>query len=388
MKRVLALYTLVLGIIACGSTSGVRYVTVTGEQIGDELSDVTCVSSSHCIAVGQVKNYTRDLTQTLVEENTGNGWTIIQSPNVNTSAAQEATPVLSELSGVACGDTTHCVAVGSYSVSASLSKTLIEENNGGGWTIVSSPNPADWNSGSLSGVACTSRSHCIAVGDYEASDGLLRTLIEEDSGRGWTIVPSPNGTSSDEVTLGGVVCTNADRCIAFGSSGAKTMIQENTGRGWTIVPSPVGGLAGVSCPNPTYCIAIGFSENTRHQVFYTTHSPFSPFSGWSIEPAATSDGLLFGVTCVSDNYCVAIGTFLGGDTLVEENRGSGWQVLHDVPNSSLGRALVLTSIACPTAIHCIIVGTQYIGIGNSIGNTLIEEDNGIGWTIVSSPNVS
>jgi hypothetical protein len=38
--------------------------------------------------------------------------------------------------------------------------------------------------------------------------------------------------------------------------------------------------------------------------------------------------------------------------------------------------------------HCIIIGTHYVGIGNSIGKTLIEEDTGRGWTIVSRPNIS
>jgi hypothetical protein len=166
------------------------------------------------------------------------------------------------------------------------------------------------------------------------------------------------------------------------------VVEENIGGTWAIVPSPAGGLAGMDCYSATSCIAVGYSETTKRQVFYVTHSPSTPFGDWLVEPAAKSDGYLGGVTCASDEYCVAIGWYAGGDTLVEEKRDGAWQILRDAPNSSLGHALGLSGIACPSVTHCVIVGTQYIGVGSSLGTTLIEENNGNGWTIVTSPNAT
>ena len=80
---------------------------------------------------------------------------------------------------------------------ASLVKTLIEQNNGSGWTIDHSPNPSDFNSGALLGVTCVSSGYCVAVGAYETSSGASQALIEETTGGAWSIVPSPNSRGGD-----------------------------------------------------------------------------------------------------------------------------------------------------------------------------------------------
>jgi hypothetical protein len=327
------------------------------------------------------------VTETLIEEDTGSGWTIVRSPNVSTSEAIAATPVASVLEGVACASTTHCIAVGSYFVNASHPKTLIEENTGSGWTIVSSPNPSDYGGiGRLSSVGCARTTHCIAVGFYQTG-GTQQTLIEENTGGAWAIVPSPNSSSTENNTLSKVACASAARCIAIGSSGVgKPLIEENTGGGWTIVKVPItGGLSDVTCPSPTYCIAVGFSGSIfagKPLIVENTGSD------WTVVPAGTDDGTLNGVTCASVTHCFAVGNRPGGDTLVEEYSGRGWEILHDSPNSSPERALLLNSVACSGATRCVIVGVQFIHLGTGIGQTLIEESTGKGWVIVSSPNIT
>jgi hypothetical protein len=335
--------------------------------------------------VGQAEDYTRRVTRTLIEEDTGSGWTIVPSPNVSTIEALAATPVASVLEGVACASPTHCFAVGSYFVSASHPKTLIEETTGSGWTIVPSPNPSDWGgTGRLSSVACASGTHCIAVGFYQKG-GTQKTLIEENFGGSWTIVSSPNSSNIDN-TLSRVACAGAGRCIAIGySGGGKPLIEENTGSGWTIVSVPIiGGLSDVTCPSPTYCVAVGFSGS----IFAA--DPLiveNTGSDWTVVPAGRA-GTLQGLTCTSRTYCLAVGNVPGGDTLVEEYSGRGWEIFHGSPNSSLERDLLLMSVACSGATHCVIVGVQFLAPGTGIGETLIEESTGRGWVIVSSPNVT
>lgn len=102
-----------------------------GSDINNQLASVTCASTSHCIAVGYAGQEFSG-ARTLIEETSGGGWSVVPSPNPNSSMS-------SVLSDIACPEPTHCIAVGRYFVDASLAKTLIEQNNGSGWAIVPSP---------------------------------------------------------------------------------------------------------------------------------------------------------------------------------------------------------------------------------------------------------
>jgi hypothetical protein len=69
-----------------------------------------------------------------------------------------------------------------------------ESWNGNRWTIVKSPNTSTSDSNSLYEVSCLSSSFCTAVGVYygPSTSDYYQTLIESWDGRRWTIVPSPN----------------------------------------------------------------------------------------------------------------------------------------------------------------------------------------------------
>jgi hypothetical protein len=321
-------------------------------------------------------------SRTLILESTGDAWTIVPSPHPSVARS-------SLLRDVACAGTTRCIAVGSYEVEGYVSKTLIEENTGSGWAVVPSPNPTDFDTGSLNGVTCVSASHCIAVGGYEASDGAGKTLIEENTGSGWTIVPTPNSY----YYLEHIACTSAGRCIALGSV-TKPVIEENTGKGWNVVPvESTAVLSDVSCGSPTRCVIVGssgsfFSED-EHPVILE-----SVGSGWVITAGARPDGGLIGLTCISATQCIAVGTVGGGESVIEQRTGSGWILLPRLTLSTSEPSYLanvdLESVACAGAGHCVIVGAQYIGVyANATGNgkTLIAENTGSGWAVVSTPNV-
>jgi hypothetical protein len=297
----------------------------------------------------------------------------------------------SELSDIACPQPTQCIAVGRYLVDASLDKTLIEQNIGSGWTIVPSPNPTDFNSGYLLGVTCAGAGYCVAVGAYETSSGASQALIEESTGGGWTIVPSPNSNGGDN-SLSRVACISGGRCFAVGSTGvSEALIEEKTGGAWKIVPvASAGPLSDVSCASPTYCLAVGFSGSILaggHPLIVENAG-----SGWSVTSASKGDGTLSGVVCPSATNCIAVGNLPGGDTLIEQTTGKVWMLLPRLTISSSDTyGLTLNSVACASAGHCFIVGAQYIGatsIGASVGKTLIAENTGSGWAPISSPNVT
>jgi hypothetical protein len=92
------------------------------------LWSVSCTSSTQCVAVGE--DFIADgstSSRTLIESWNGSTWSIIPSPN------QGSIP---ELSSVSCVKSTRCVAVG---VSADSGDSLIETWNGNAWSITPSP---------------------------------------------------------------------------------------------------------------------------------------------------------------------------------------------------------------------------------------------------------
>src|SRR5205823_2250513 len=112
-----------------------------------------------------------------------------------------------------------CWAVGLYNTGKNY-QTLVERWNGASWTMVASPNLVTTDANYLDGLTCVSASDCWAVGLYEAAanfqDGhAFQTLIERWDGTSWSIVPSPNATTTNNA-LYGVTCVSASDCWAAG----------------------------------------------------------------------------------------------------------------------------------------------------------------------------
>jgi hypothetical protein len=172
------------------------------------------------------------------------------------------------------------------------------------------------------------------------------------------------------------------------------VIGENSGKGWTGVPfQGTFGLDDVSCGSPTHCVIVGSSGSSfggdEHPVILE-----SVASGWVITPGASPNGALIGVTCSSATRCIAVGSVGGGQSVIEERTNSGWILLPRLTLSTTEPSYIATvdleSVACADAGHCVLVGAQYIGeYANATGNgkTLIAENSGSGWAVVSTPNV-
>jgi len=204
-----------------GSPSGIN-----ADYTDNYLWGVSCASTTMCVAVGDdvYSNLGITVYATLIESWNGTTWTLVPSPNTDTS-----TPEL--LSGVSCVSTTSCVAVGSYSNYGQLPQTLIDSLSAAtGWIIVPSPNKTSTNNAmeqnDLQSVSCVSSILCQAVGDVN-SQTLIESLTPSPSGGSvWQITPSPNGGPDDGAdsinTLDSVSCVRGvppsedDPCAAVG----------------------------------------------------------------------------------------------------------------------------------------------------------------------------
>jgi hypothetical protein len=279
----------------------------------DGLNGVSCTKPTFCVAVGtnnSVGSSNMDVQKTLVESWNGSVWSIVPSPNTSPT-------VDNGLNAVSCSGPTFCVAVGAVgSPDNQTPQTLIESWNGSVWSIASSPNSLPSQPNILAGVACTSPTFCISVGDYRYGGnppGISQTLIESWNGSTWSIVPSPNTSPAQPNSLAGVSCVNPTTCFAAGSGATvtayQTLIESWNGAIWSIVPSPntsstIGnGLGGVSCNKATACVAVGASDQTLIEILHGTT--------WSMVSSATSGsavgGSLAGVSCRRPSICAAVG---------------------------------------------------------------------------------
>jgi hypothetical protein len=244
----------------------------TGDPPASYLAAVSCATPRSCVAVGAhfFNLCTYGLGQTLTEVWDGTTWTIVPSPNPDTSSCDAFTI----LQGVSCPRPDACVAVGyTQDKGNGTSRTVTETWDGHAWTLVPSPNPpgvmTDFRDPPLTAVTCATPTSCFAVGElHDGSNGTQQTLIEHWDGRAWTIVPSPNPSTYRRPSnaLTGVSCATPTSCSAVGSYDdadgfAKTLVEIWDGTAWTVRPSPTpgigGSLNGVSCPTPTSCIAVG-----------------------------------------------------------------------------------------------------------------------------------
>ena len=267
------------------------------------------------------------------------------------------------------------------------------------WSIQRTPNPAGARYSILSGLSCTSRTACTAVGYFTNSAGTGVTLAERWDGTGWSIQRTPNPAGATSSLLFGVSCVSTTECTAVGSTtnraGTTMPLAERwNGSRWSIqrTPNPSGTnptglsyLGGVSCASATACFAVGYSGNS----FGTAGAPVTArWDGtrWAIQrtprPAGASAGFLSGVSCGSPTSCTAVGFFINragaGVTLAERWDGTSWSI-ERTPNPEGATATQLVSVSCTSPSLCTAVGffTDVTGIEVMVA----ERRNGVGWVI-------
>jgi hypothetical protein len=322
----------------------------------------------------------------LAERWNGKRWKIQRTPSP--AAALLLTNM--SLSSVACTSRTVCIAVGSYTNSAYTVVALADRWNGDRWRIQDTPDPAGATSTALSGVACTSRNACTTVGSYTNSASATMALAERWDRTSWTI-QSPGGGA-----LSSVSCPSATACVAVGGSWSEIW----DGSSWTLhsTPNPTsygaGQLNSVSCTSATACTAVGSYTDTS--TLPGTMTPLGIVtlaerwdgSGWMIQTTPNyepqyGETRLEGVSCSSATVCTAVGDW--GDSehqtapVAELWDGTNW-TLQSVPTD--GEAAVfdeLNGVSCTSATACTAVGVLIQEA------PLAETWNGTSWTIQTTP---
>jgi len=348
------------------------------------LNAASCVSRSACIAVGNTSN-SRGTSLPLAQRWNGSTWSIQPAPSPADGG---------NLIGVSCPSRSSCLAVGGHGnpFNEVPRGTLAEQWNGTRWSIQPTPNPPGggwW----LTAVSCTSSSACTAVGGRIEPPGKPQgTLAERWDGRRWRIQATPSLPGNAVKLLAGVACTSRSSCMAVGNEfdpatgeNLGTLAERWDGRTWRIVPTfkpapagPNAALYGVSCTSAWACTAVG------NQTLTKTLAERWNGRTWQVQatpnPAGAQNITLASVACPARTVCTAFGlNHIGSSplTLAERWSGGRWRI-QPTPGLVAVDSGSPVGVACPAVSACYAVGA-YTNNGPTFANlTLAEQWNPTG----------
>jgi hypothetical protein len=151
--------------------NGTQWNIVKSPNVGSNnnfLNSVTTVSANDVWAVGTSSNKSNN-DRTLILHWDGSQWSVVPSPNIGSQT--------NDLLEVAAASANDIWTVGSYINNSNVSQTLIQHWDGSQWSIISSPN-VNLGDNLLQGLTVISTNDVWAVGDYTNSSNINRTLIE------------------------------------------------------------------------------------------------------------------------------------------------------------------------------------------------------------------
>jgi hypothetical protein len=316
----------------------------------------------------------------------GGDWQVISSPN--------GSKQVNELHGVSAVSDSDVWAVGvSYNTERTLSTSLIEHWNGTQWTVVPSPNPSS-TLNVLNAVAAVSANDVWAVGI--APTGSNPILIIHWNGSVWSVVPNPTSTMPlNNLAALAVVSANDVWAVGTGLIGDEdaTATLHWNGTAWSVIPSPNVGpevdntLAGVTAVASNDVWAVGTQQPTS---LTDPHTLILQWNGaaWTIVPSpndggSTVDNHLLAAAAVASNDVWATG-FSGFGTLSEHWDGTSWTVV-PTPGVQGGEALFLNSVVALAHNNVWSVG-EFFQTRLSRSRTLTDQWNGSSWVVVPSAN--
>ena len=213
-----------------------------------------------------------------------------------------------------------------------------------------------------------------------------------DAGRSWTAGTIPSAVASD-LALSAVSCATTTDCVAVGQGGV-IVISTNGGQSWLLpahweqwAEETEGGtdIELVSCATTAHCVAVSFTGTTTGG-FYSKNGGRS----WlpSMVPGTMSD-VSNGLSCPTAEHCVAVGSLnaVGGSpagVLYTDDGGSSWSE-GTVPNG-VG---YLTGVSCQTVSFC-VAGADKLNV--PVGShswllhvILVSKNGGASWLEQSLP---
>jgi hypothetical protein len=251
--------------------------------------------------------------------------------------------------------------------------------------------------GQLFSLSCSATNACEGVGQTVDARGNTRSLAEAWNGTRWTNQFAPS-IAGPLTSLGGVSCSDPTSCMAIGiyqgNASGGSIAEVWDGGSWTVefVPNPAGATAilnSVSCTTSQSCTAVGYDFNNKTGQQLPLAEVWNG-AQWHVQalPAPTGSGIssaLNSVSCVGTG-CVAVGESFDKNgnplPLAESRAGSTWQ-LDALPTPTNAVATLVSSVSCSSAEACTLVG-NYLTNTQQLG--LAERWNGFAWSQETVPS--
>jgi hypothetical protein len=211
-------------------------------------------------------------------------------------------------------------------------------------------------------------------------------------------LPRPAAAGAAAATfLAGVSCPDPADCWAVGLDNHPgglpvPAIERFSGGTWSAVPAPrpagarSAQLRGVWCVSARNCQAAGFYQQVSAGGSFPLAERWDG-TRWSLvkAPAAGSANSGFnGITCTAARDCWAVGsrsTYNTTRTLIEHWDGTRWSA---VSAPSVAAYSALETVSCAQAASCWAAGFWELASGSRFG-TLTEHWNGTAWSTVATP---
>lgn len=192
--------------------------------------------------------------------------------------------------------------------------------------------------------------------------GLLPAASTPALRAGWNELTRLPATS----ILQGVSCPTPTFCLAVGVNtvSSKSLSVMWDGASWHSISEATGPNMTVSCTANLFCMGTDGSG-----VLWRGGTPVAGFDSPIV------DSHFFSVSCVRSYFCVAVGQQHHANTVFAEWDGAKWSL---GPNLGPGE---LTSVSCADPGFC-------MAAGDAAGVTLLKEWDGTVWRSVGSPNTS
>ena len=233
----------------------------------------------------------------------------------------------------------------------------------------------------LNAVSCSSPRACTAVG---SGPPVLRS-----NGTKWSIEQTAKPASATSWSFAGVSCPSPTTCMAVGWFWIKhvrtvALAERWDGFRWQVLPLPLpgpklSGLSAVSCTSVDACTAVGVYGSLpllpSAVTFAGGVSLVERWNGstWSIQRTPKTGGALSGVSCAARMLCTAVGANTAGDMIALRWAGRGWSM-----SKTPGPATQFWGVSCPSAKVCTIVGDANVGSGGA--SPVVTEWDGLRWT--------
>ncbi len=305
------------GAASAGAVGGPLGITAPFSGTGEALS---CQSLASCTILGQTLGRTGVLPLAGAWQPAGAALTKQQPPSRSSLGNQ--------LDGLSCLPTT-CVGVGSVNNGINSTLRRIDVlSSAGVWSTTLLP-AAHRGANVLFSVSCPTTTSCTAVGTTATGARVAQTH-----------------SSITTITLG---------AQGFASAAAVTHP----------TPGTVDSLTSVSCPTPTWCVAVGTTFGGAGKQWTPLLEVFNG-SSWIQQPVnGLTSGYLLGVSCTAPQSCVAIGS-----TNALANSSTKPIVITKTPQGWNGQVLprpgvTLNAISCVASQVCMAVGSQTIGLSTT-----------------------